>query len=225
MRAALTFLSLVLAGCGRFGFDDTPRDAPDTGTSFRSLCHYAQVTVVDNGLTVDDMVGATLASTLAGGCGNAPATTTVAQDASGILDPTGRPLVSPDQLVVIGGGDGPNKAIAYLLQADTPVIWSSSSQATYHERATGRLIASGPVSSTHDYAVVMVVDEPIGGTRILSASGQTVNGTKAASFWFTTQLAPVIATELRAWAVVEWTDTDGDATPSAGDTWAVAGSG
>jgi hypothetical protein len=220
-------LLLPILGCGRARFDEISDVKLDTTASgFRGLCGFARLTVIQNGLTVDDTVGAMLASSMASGCHTSPAVTTVSQGSPGILDPTtGRPLMAPDDLVVIGGGDGPNRAIAYLLAADTPVTWSGSSQATYKERATGRTLAMGPTSASHDYALVMVVSEPIGGTKILSASGMQVNGTRAAAYWFTTQIAPSLATDQDVWTLVEWSNADADPTPSAGDTFVVVASG
>jgi hypothetical protein len=214
-------------GCGRARFDDTPDAKLDTTASgYRGLCGFARLTVIENGLTIDDSVGTMLASTMAAGCRTAPATRTVSQDTQGILDPaTDRPLMAADDLVVIGGGDGPNRGLAYLLKADTPVVWSGSSQATFEERATGRTIAMGPTSTSHDYALVMVVSEPIGGTKILSAAGMQVNGTLAAGYWFTNQIAPSIATDVDVWTLVEWTNADADPTPSSGDTFVVLGTG
>jgi len=221
------FVLLPLLGCGRARFDDTPDAKLETAASgYRGLCGFDHLTVIDNGLTIDDSVGAMLSSTLSAGCHDAPASRTVSQDGAGILDPaTNRPLMAADDLVVIGGGDGPNRAIAYLLKADTPVTWSGSSPATFVERATGRTIAMGSTSTSHDYALVMVVSEPIGGTKVLSAAGMQVNGTLAAGYWFANQIAPSIATDLDAWTLVEWTNADADPAPSAGDTFAVLGTG
>lgn len=224
---------VLLAACGRLAFEDTPDDAglePDAdeggGSAFRDLCGFGRMTIVENGIALDDGVGAVLADAVAARCATSPMTRTVSQDDPGILDPaTDRPLLAPDDLAVIGGGDGPHRAIAYLLRGDTPVIWSGSSTATYRERATGRVIATGPTSATHDYALVMVVTEPIGGARILSAQGMTGNGTVAAGYWFQTALAPGIATNGATWTLVEWTNADGDPAPSAGDSFVVIAAG
>jgi len=217
---------LVLLGCGRLDFAAGPDAGDVAGATFRSLCGFAQVTVVQNGLPIDEAAGTTLASAVADGCGVTPAVRVVSQDTPGILDPaTDRPLIAADDLVVIGGGDGPNRAIAYLLQSDTPVIWSGSSFATYKERRSGRTIVQGAVSDGHDFALVMVVAEPIGGDLVLSASGMTASGTTAAAYWFATQIAPAITADAHGWELVEWTDADADPAPSAGDTFTVIETG
>ena len=224
MRLGWFATSLVLVGCGRVGFGAGQDADPATAQAFSGLCTFTRATVIENGLTVDDGAGGALAAAVGSGCGSAPTLRTVSQDSPGILDPaTDRPLLA-DDLAIIGGGDGPNRAIAYLLAADTPVIWSGSSVATYTERRTGRVITQGRVR-VRDYAVVMVVTEPIGGGRILSASGMVGNGTRAAARWFATQIAPGIGNATDGWAVVEWTNTDADPAPSAGDSYDVIGSG
>lgn len=236
MRATVaSWLLLLAAACGRLDFDEVPGgsvvndagpDAGSTSIAFRDLCAFDRLTVIENGLAVDDQVGAGLAAAVAVGCAKTPTTRTVDQDDPGILDPsTDRPLIAPDDLVILGGGDGPHRALAYLLDADTPVIWSGGSTATYTNRATGELIVMGPTSSSHDYALLMIVTEPIGGGRILSASGMQANGTKAAGYWFANVLAPAIATDADVWTLVEWTDSDGAAGPTAGDTFTVLASG
>jgi hypothetical protein len=225
---AFGMAAVALAGCGRIAFDSPPEDGATgvAASGLHALCAFTQRTVIDNGLTVDDGVGALLDASLSTGCSNAPITRTVSQDDPGVLDPvTGRPLVAANDLVVIGGGDGPNHAIAYLLRDDTPVTWSSSPTPNYRERATGRTLAMGPVTDAHDYALVMVVVEPIGGSRILSASGMNVNGTLAAGYWFQHEIAPAITTDDEMWTLVEWTNADSDPTPSAGDTFVVLASG
>jgi len=218
---------IVLAGCGRLAFDPVD-DPPSTETTFRDLCRFDQVVVIENGLSVDDQVGNSAAAALASGCGATPVTRRVAQDDPGILDPgTGRPLIAADELVVIGGGDGPNRAIAYLLAADTPLVWSDANNlATIRERATDRrIVADGPFSSSHDYAMVMVIEEPIGGGRVLSAQGLTANGTSAAGSWFATAIAPQVTSSTARWEVIEWTDTDGTPGVTAGDTLVLVDTG
>jgi hypothetical protein len=220
------YLLVAVAACGRVAFDPIGADAEDgANDALRTLCTFSKVTIVRDDIAVDDGVGATLAAALANGCGTAPATRTVSQDDPGILDADGRPLLARDDLAVIGGGDGPQRAIAYLLARDTPVVWTGTSPVTFREQATGRIIVTGPTSPSHDFALVMVVAEPIGGVRVLSASGLGDNGTIAAGQWFENQIAPTITTNTDTWTLVEWTDTDGNSAPSAGDQFTVIESG
>lgn len=235
-RVALcVWLLGVLGGCGRLGFDDVihagrdataDADVEPSSPTFANLCSFSRYTIIENGIAEDDAVGAMLSSTLSAGCGTAATTGTVSQRDPGVLDPdSGRPLVGSDELVILGGGDGPHRALAYLLRSDTPVVWSGTSPATFSERASGRMLVDGPTSSDHDFALLMVVAEPIGGTRALSASGIGVNGTIAASRWFATEIAPTIATSSLSWLLIEWTNGDADPRPSDGDSYVIIGSG
>jgi hypothetical protein len=229
VRAGVALLVLgLISGCGRIGFDLPGEDAGAGRFELRDLCAFARQTVVTDGEIPDDQTGADMASALDSACPALPAARTVSQDDPGILDPiTNRPVIAADDLAVLGGGDGPQRGLAYLLQDDTPVAWSSTaSTATFTERATGRvLVADGPLSPTHDYPLLMVVVEPIGGTHVLSASGMEVRGTIAAGFWFATRIAPVLATVDTVWVLLDWTNADADPDPSAGDTFTVIASG
>jgi hypothetical protein len=212
-------IAVVLAGCGRFGFEPAVDGVPRFG--FRDLCAFERLTVVKDDVPNDDAVGAAILNVLGERCG--VQTRTVSQDQAGILDPaTDRLLLGRDELAILAGGDGPHRAVAYLLMADTPVTWEGDDVATYRERATGRTLAVGPVSATHDYALVMIVDEPVSGTRALSVSGMNAVGTVAAGYWFRERVG---TDEDGAWILVEWTEADAEAGPSDGDTWIVVGSG
>jgi len=210
---------LVLVGCGRIGFDPTEPAAP----KLAEVCGFDNVTVIENGIAVDDAAGAQLAAALASGCTSSPTERRVSQDDPGILAGDGRPLLPRNDLAVIGGGDGPNRAIAYLLRDDTPLVWTD--KVTIRERASDRLIVDAPTSETHDYLMVMIVVEPLGGASVLSGQGGTAPGTAAAVLWFATVLAPRLATTAAQWFVVEWTDDDPTAGPSTDDTFTVLDSG
>ena len=223
---------LILVACGRLGFDEravSDDGGPEpTNPEFRSLCGFAPVTVIQNGVPLDDATGTLLAEAVRAGCSSSVATRTVSQDEPGVLDgTTGRPLLARDELAAIGGGDGPNRAIAYLLRDDTPVTWVTQNTGftTFRERASGRVIVQGPTSAGHDYAFVMVIREPISGGHILSAQGIVANGTIVAGDYFAREIAPTLATNTNAWSIVEWTDSDMTRGPSDGDDLVLIESG
>jgi hypothetical protein len=220
----LSTLALVAwLGCGRIGFDEG--DEGVSGPEFRSLCAFDKVTVIKNGIAVDDMVGVALQRALESGCGNAPLVGVVSQDDPGVLDAdTNRPLIDPSRLAIIGGGEGPNRGIRYLLEADTPVVWSGTSTATIRERSTNRLLAEGPITATHDFVMVMVIVEAIGGLRVLSGQGFTREGTIASRLAFD-QIAPTISTNSDVWTLIDWTDTDGATGATTNDTFRIVESG
>ena len=223
---------VLLVACGRLGFDEqpTPGDGgPEPARpEFRALCGYAPLTVIENGVQLDDTVAGALLEAVRAGCASDAPSRTVSQDAPGVLDPVSdRPLLAAGELGVIGGGDGPNRAIAYLLRADTPVTWTTTMNGftTFRERATGRVIVEGPTSNQHDYAFVMVIAEPVGGGHVLSAQGIVANGTIVAGNYFAARIAPSLATNLDAWTIVEWTDSDMTPGPSDGDDLVLVESG
>jgi hypothetical protein len=96
------------------------------------------------------------------------------------------------------------------------------------ERTTSAIVLSlprGEVTAAHDVGILQVVHEPIGGTFSLSVYGHEFQGTQAAAFYFTTAIAPNLKNDLRRYYVVEWTDRDGDETPTAADLFLLRGSG
>jgi hypothetical protein len=229
MRGPAVFVALLSTACGRIGFDGTVAvdAAVEPEPAFRTLCDLAKVTVVANGIPADDAAGQSMQVALGDGCANAPIVRFVSQDDPGVLDPaTDRLLLPADELAIIGGGDGPNRALRYLLESNIPpVLWEGSSTATFRERATGRVIATGPVTATHDFALLMVIVDPQSGARVLSGQGLATQGTVASALWFENMLAPSIESNTALWSLVDWTDTDGDAGASAGDTFFEVASG
>jgi len=223
---SITWLA-VLTACGRIGFESGDPPSPDTAGSgrraFRGLCELERVAIITNGISIDDATGAQLQTSLAVGCSNSPVVRMVSQDDPAIVEPsTGRPLLPPDELAVIGGGDGPNRALAYLLASgDTPLTWDSS---TVRERGTGRVIASGSTTTTFDFPLLMVIEQP-NGLRVLSGQGQRTQGTVAAGLWFATRLSPDITTNDHGWTVASWTDDDGTLGATPADTFVELESG
>jgi hypothetical protein len=226
---------VLVAGCGRLGFDFVESPPPpgdgsaEPETGFRLACGFAKITKISDGFPLDDAAADVAASAVAAGCATAPAIRRVSQDDPGILDPTtDRLLLPPDELVVIGGGDGPQRAMQYLLERETPITWSTTSSPdtlTVRERGTNRIIAMDTFDNDHDFALVFVAAEPIGDTRILSVQGMTAPGTTAAAAWFARMIAPNIQMLDDVWAVVEWRDSDGVNGVSDGDSFTVIESG
>jgi hypothetical protein len=225
MGSVRVVLALLLCACGRIGFDGSASTDAIERDSFGGLCAFDSHVVISDGIAADESTGVTLSARLAQGCAKAPAMRVVQQDDAGILDASGRPTIASSELACIGGGDGPNRAIAYLLAGDTPLTWTGTTPVTIRERATNRVIAMGDATPSHDYAFIMVVVDRIGGVYVLSAQGLATNGTRAAAYWFTNMMSPAIANDTRVWTVVEWTNADADPQPSPGDTFVVLGSG
>ncbi len=234
----LALFGLSVSGCGRVGYDalatadaslddaDARADGGSDRASFGGLCAFDAHVIIENGVAADDAVGAALSQTLLDACPGSPSRRVTDQSDASAVDPdTGRPLVPADELVVLGGGDGPHRVVRYLLGSDTPLVWSGVDPATITERATGRTVVMGPTSSDHDYVFVQVVEEPVGGTVAVSAQGFRVNGTRAAALYFDQVFSSRLSSDPGTWFVVEWTDGDGDPMPSAGDDFALLETG
>jgi hypothetical protein len=231
---------LALSGCGRLGFDSgsisslgdggpdaSGIDAGASAPSFADLCNFDSHVIIENGLTVDDDAGQGLSVGVVSGCMLSATIRTASQDDPAEVDQaTGRPLSNPDELVVLGGGDGPHVVVRYLLGMDTPLQWSGGgATTTIVERSSGRVVAEGPTSETDDLIMLQVLEEPIGGAVVLSGQGLFGNGTRAAALYFQTEFAAQIEAQDFGWQVVRWTDSDGTAGPSADDDFLVIESG
>ena len=210
---------LLTFGCGRIDYDSSPSvedaggydAAPELINSFSRICQLEAHVIIENGIAVDDDVGRALSDAVQVGCGSAITRRTVSQDDSSAVDTdSGRPLVPANELVVLGGGDGPHRVVRYLLQADTPLIWTGGSPLIISERATGRVIAQGPTDSTADFLLLQVIHEPISDTLSVSAQGIHEEGTRAAIIYLEETIVPSIISERASWFVVRWTDTGAD---------------
>jgi len=218
------------AGCGRIGFDalDGSPGAADGATdtdSFARLCDFDAHVIIEDGIALDDDVGLSFSQAVATGCGKQITRRSVSQDDASMVDTgTGRPLTPTDELIVLGGGDGPHAVVRYLLQTDTPLRWTGP-PATITARATGRVIAQGTTSDTNDFVILQVVREPVGGTLSISGQGYSGEGTIAAGLYLEQTVAPQIGDQSAQWIVVEWTDTDGVAGASPDDSYTLIESG
>jgi hypothetical protein len=188
------------------------------------------LTVISDGQPADDAVGANMMNAIAAGCGTAPATQTISQNTSGILDPsTSRPLLAADALGIMGGGNAYQRAMAYLMQSgDSPLVFSSTAtDVTVTERATSNVVYQAPLSSlsnTHDIGGLMLIHEAVSGGAYLDSNGRVGQGTLAGGYYFTATIAPQLRTDMASWYVIEWTDRNGNSVPDAPDTYNVIAS-
>jgi hypothetical protein len=218
--------------------EDPDRETPDAGAepgagepvagpisaapTFASLCDFDATVVVTDGSTIDDSAGSALRAGVLAACLTF-GMRTVSQDAAGVLDAaTDRPLLGPDELVIMAGSLEAQRGLLYLNDHDAPVVRRDGSAHELVEAASGRVVLSVPISSvglTHDYALVMMSDEPLSRTTVLSSSGFGELGTLAGARWFSDNSVPAS----RRWVLVEWRANDpGD---DADDTYTVIASG
>jgi hypothetical protein len=206
---------------------DAATPEPEART-FAEVCDFDALAVIQDGDLIDDASGVVLRSALAARCLDLGGARTVSQDDPGILDATsGRLLLGPAELALVAGGPAKQRALTYLDErALSPIVRADAGPSTYEllESATGRVVLSVPASTitlSHEYAVVMMAHEPLSDTTMFSVYGFESMGTLAGASWFSSALID----EDKEWYVVEWTDSDGDGEPGAGDTFTVIASG
>ena len=250
-------LLILAAGCGRLGFDGTSGGADgaapgdghaadtggladagadttsDSGTAalvpvFSTACTISSIVVIQDGVAIDDAAGNQVANASAQACGNGATVTTIDQNATGVLDTAGRPLLGPSKIAFEGGGDAFQRSVQYLEMADTPLIpQTGANRVQLVIRATGAFaldVAANTYGMRHDMGYLQVTLEPTSNTLVLSAIGNTASGTTAAGLWFDANRASIVTSSLH-WYVIDWQDTDATTGPSAGDTFMVVSSG
>jgi hypothetical protein len=188
------------------------------------------VTDIDtSGNANDDTVGQQVATAISTACQWAAATSAPQTNAAVEDQTTHRPLLGSGVTAVMAGGPYFQKAISYLENSASvsPVYFASANNGTtfsFVRRDTGATIVSTPISALtaqHDFFVIALMTEPESGTLVAAAYGFYQPGTAAAGYYASTSIftAAKLPTATYRWAVVEWTDKDGDMLPSAADTF------
>jgi hypothetical protein len=226
------FLAACSAGPISVGDDRVPRDPSDAGGSpgaFGDLCAFSRAVLVEDSAVEDTQVSQQVLSALQTACGAAMATRQVSQTTPGILATDGRPLWDPAELGMLTGGPWIHDAVRYLDSNVANVyVQASTDDYVWGERTTSAIVFSMPrseSSTTHDIGIMQVIREPIGGTISLSVYGHQFQGTQAAAHYFINAIAPNLKSDRRRYYVVEWTDQDGDETPTSGDLFVLRVSG
>ncbi|HEY1958256.1 MAG TPA: hypothetical protein VGH28_21715 [Polyangiaceae bacterium] len=195
-----------------------------------NLCHNASAAVVLDGLPPDDDASVTIGGAIDGGCVPAVVVRQIVQGAPGSIDDAGRPLLGPgDTYVAAGGGFGQNE-VAYMGSTfEAPVyVTGDANSISFNKSSDKTLIVQAQntvLTAHHDYFVAYTAVEPVSGTLVFNVYGFYAPGTAAGAYWFRTQVAPSVGTFTKAFYVYEWTDTDSDGLPSAGDTFTLVASG
>jgi hypothetical protein len=202
--------------------DDGAAGPVSAAPTFANLCHFPGTVVVTDGSTIDDSAGAAMRAAVLGTCLGF-GMRTVSQDAAGVLDATtDRPLLGPDELVVMAGSLEAQRGLAYIDAHDAPVVRRDGANLELVEASSGRVVLSVSTSSvnlTHDYALLMMSDEPVSRTTVLSSSGFGELGTLAGARW----LSENSVDGSKRWVLIEWRANDpGD---NADDSYLVVASG
>lgn len=226
--------------CGACGGDDSPNTcsvnefcgtAGCNDATIANVCDTALLTVVEDGLGPDEASAAALAAALVASCDPAPETRTVDEATTDALNTsTGRPVIGGGEVLVIAGGPFGQAVMGYLEEQRIAPVYAGVSGENYLLRLSSddTTLGSIPSSSsddTHDLLLIEVVRDPASGTFLLVSYGFNEYGTAAAVWYLENVMVPApLSTYDRRYYVIEWTD-DGDAAPSAGDTYDVLTSG
>jgi hypothetical protein len=221
------------SGNSAAGNDAGGNDAGSGGTlnepsTLRDVCRFTNVVIVEGTASSDTLVSQDVAVALGNACGGSRTTRQVSQDAVGVLDTSGRPLIGPAELALMSGGKITQKATAYLELNDTP-IYVSTGKTHYlgYTRAGTRLfsILNSEFTASHDVAILAVTYEPVSQTFVFDSFGFNAIGTRVGGYYFANMLAPNLSNDTHKYYVIEWTDEDGDMAPSSEDQYVVLASG
>jgi hypothetical protein len=111
----------------------------------------------------------------------------------------------------------------------TPLVLDNDgTNAWIRNRKTNVDIALTSIASLtpgHDFFLLELSIEPISGSLCFFGYGMLSPGTVAAGYFVQSSVLPNLSTFTDAWYVYEWTDTNGDSVPNAGDTFTLKGQG
>jgi hypothetical protein len=221
-------LSQDLSNCGACASACSPTEACGaTGCvaiGFNEACQNPALTVILDGLPIDDDAGMSIGNALFLKCqGSSMLSSALQSSGSGIVDPTtGAPLVGDGNLLVTTGGPDVQSLVSFLENQTSPVYFSApgegaSQQYSFIERASGSAVISAPVTSvgaTHDYFVIELVRAPTSGVVTIICYGFTDYGTQAGSWYWNTQMLPTVDASTPLWTIMEWTAGQGRYDPS-----------
>jgi hypothetical protein len=198
-----------------------------TGTSCNSavianVCDNARATVALDPYSEDNEAGAAMGTALMSDCVPATQVLQTAQSTSGVLDPdSGRPITGAGDTFVTGGGGYGQQGVAYMESSITPLhLWGDGTTGEIRTQSDAALVSTPVTNLTahHDYFYVQVSVEPQSSTLCFSSVGMLGPGTLAAGYYTSTELVPNRSKYTASWYVYEWTDTNSDSVPNAGDT-------
>lgn len=229
----------TLTDCGSCGntcatgdfCDGTQCQAP----TFPSFCANTKVYVIHDEIAPDDSAADLMASTITANCPATVMVTTADQTNAALVDQTtGQPLAGAGVTYVLGGGPFPDMPLRWLERTDavTKVYFDAPDGVNFYWklRSTGDAVATMPGSACSPHAdqfVTELVTDPMSGTLSLIGYGACSGGkgTLAAAWYYANVLLPNKASYPDSWYVFSWSDTNGNATPDAADTFTVLAHG
>jgi hypothetical protein len=133
-------------------------------------------------------------------------------------------------LLVLACGPHFNKTAGFLEQQRSIPVYNGGAYPTiqFIRSADDAVIGASTFpesTASHDMIVIQIGRERVTGTAALVLYGFHPNGTRAAAWQFAHVMAPKLESYGEAYYVYDWTDTNGDELPNAGDSWRLLGSG
>jgi hypothetical protein len=201
---------------------------------YPNFCDNKNVYVIYDGITRDNTAADLMASTITANCPPDVIVHTADQTDPTLVDQTtGQPLGGTGVTYVLGGGPFPNKPLKWLERANdiTKIYFDAPDGINFYWRdRTGTAVATMPGSacSAHrDQFITELVTDPQSGTLSLIGYGACSggHGTLSAAWFYANVLLPNRMQYTDSWYVFDWTDTDNDSAPSAGDTFTVLAHG
>jgi hypothetical protein len=199
------------------------------------VCDSAAATFLKDGLSTDDEQDIRLRDGFLAGCAHKPTVRVVTQEeADTVNGKTGQPYVGSGDMQVIVGGRFGQRLIGYLEDTGATRIYNSfdGNGAQFHLRGddggVGTVVVDGKsaqITDHHDWFLVETVVDPTSGTMMFAVDGFNSQGTVAATYFFLNVMLPSLATYDQSYYIYEWTDTNDDGTPGAGDTFTQVTSG
>jgi hypothetical protein len=188
-------------------------------------------TALLDGAPADDRAARDVLRALSERCATPPATRVFPQGSADLIHPeSGRVVVRGGELLVLAGGPYFNKTAGFLERERSVPVYNGGTHPAiqFIRSADDAVVASStfPESTpSHDMIVIQVGRERATGTLALVLYGFHPNGTLAAAWHFVHVMAEDLASYTEAYYVYDWSDTNADQVPNAGDTWQLLGSG
>jgi hypothetical protein len=194
-----------------------------------SVCDTTSVTILMDGLSVDDVLSGAIENSLMTRCPVPPSTLKVSQDVSTAINvTTGRPLSTGRDLIVELGGPFGQRVMRYLEDSGKTNVYVASQEQQFLFKGRSAdggpdpvyvQVDSGKLTDAHDFFAMEMVTDPVTGSRVFGLRGFFAPGTGAAVWFFHQRVLPALATFTGTYYVYEWTDTDGNGMPSDGDAF------
>jgi hypothetical protein len=196
-----------------------------------NVCKVGIVTALLDGAPPDNAAATEVLAALRMHCLPSPTTRAVDQATADVINPaSGRIVVSGGESLILAGGPYFNRTVKYLESRREVPVYNGGTYPTiqFIDSTDDAVIAASTLpesTPSHDLIVIQVGRELTTGTFALVLYGFHPNGTLAAAWQFINVMLPNLEYYDESYYVYDWSDTTGDQTPNAGDTWQLLAAG